>query len=100
VAPQLLRDHGAVSEAVARAMAEGVRRRAATTFGVSVTGVAGPGGGTPEVPVGLVHFAVAGPDGTNHVKKRLPGDRALVRSFAVTSALDLLRRTVASIRSA
>lgn len=90
----LLREHGAVSEAVARAMAEGVRRASGATFGVATTGIAGPGGGTPEKPVGLVHFAVSGPDGTSHLGKRFPGDRAMVRSFAVTTALDLLRRAL------
>jgi nicotinamide-nucleotide amidase len=90
----LLREHGAVSEAVARAMAEGVRGASGATFGVATTGIAGPGGGTPEKPVGLVHFAVAGPDGTRHLGKRFPGDRAMVRSFAVTTALDLLRRAL------
>jgi len=94
VGEELLRRHGAVSEEVARAMAEGVRRRAGATFGVATTGVAGPGGGTPEKPVGLVHAAVAGPDGVAHLEKRFPGDRALVRTFAVTAALDLLRRAL------
>ncbi len=75
-------------------MAEGVRRRAGATFGVSTTGVAGPGGGTPERPVGLVHVAVAGPDGVAHLQKRFPGERAMVHSFAVTAALDLLRRAL------
>jgi PncC family amidohydrolase len=92
VGEELLRRHGAVSEETARAMAEGVRGRAGATFGVATTGVAGPGGGTPEKPVGLVHVAVAGPDGVAHFEKRFPGDRALVRTFAVTAALDLLRR--------
>src|SRR5262249_9815561 len=90
----LVREHGAVSEAVARAMAEGVRRATGATFGVSTTGIAGPGGGTPEKPVGLVHFAGAGPDGVSHLGKRFPGDRAMVRGFAVTTALDLLRRAL------
>ena len=94
VSEALLREHGAVSEAVARAMAEGVRRATGATFGVSTTGIAGPGGGTAEKPVGLVHFAVAGPDGVTHLGKRFPGDRAMVRSFAVTIALDLLRRAL------
>jgi nicotinamide-nucleotide amidase len=90
----LLREHGAVSEAVARAMAEGVRRRSGATFGVATTGIAGPGGGTAEKPVGLVHFAVAGPKGVDHQRKVFPGDRQMVRIFAVTTALDLLRRAV------
>jgi nicotinamide-nucleotide amidase len=89
-----LREHGAVSEAVARAMAEGTRARAGATFGVATTGIAGPGGGTADLPVGLVHFAVAGPDGVVHFKKVFPGDRAMVRSFAVTTALEMLRRAL------
>jgi nicotinamide-nucleotide amidase len=89
-----LREHGAVSEEVARAMAEGTRARAGATFGVATTGIAGPGGGTAERPVGLVHFAVAGPDGVVHFKKVFPGDRAMVRSFAVTTALEMLRRAL------
>jgi nicotinamide mononucleotide (NMN) deamidase PncC len=64
------------------------------TFGVATTGIAGPGGGTAERPVGLVHFAVAGPDGVVHFKKVFPGDRAMVRSFAVTTALEMLRRAL------
>lgn len=88
----LIARHGAVSEAVARAMAEGVRTRAGATWGVAVTGVAGPGGGSEAVPVGSVHFAVAGPGSTVHVARRYPGDREMVRQFAVGGALDLLRR--------
>jgi len=88
----LLQEHGAVSEPVARAMAEGIRRRAGATWGVATTGIAGPSGGSPEKPVGLVHLAVAGPGGTIHARRQYPGDRASVRLFAVTGALDLLRR--------
>jgi nicotinamide-nucleotide amidase len=87
----LLQEEGAVSEAVARAMAEGARRHAGTTFGVAVTGIAGPDGGTPDCPVGRVHLAVAAEGHVDHVRKQFPGDRAMVRAFAVTVALDLLR---------
>ena len=92
VEPILLLEHGAVSAAVAEAMAEGVRKRAATDFGLSVTGVAGPSGGTEEKPVGLVYIALASEVGTEHRKLTLPGDRHLIRWRASQAALDLLRR--------
>lgn len=88
----LLEREGAVSESVARAMAEGVRKRFATTWGIGVTGIAGPGGGTPDKPVGLVHWAVAGPGGTVARHRVFPGDRRHVRRCTVSMALDLLRR--------
>ena len=85
--------HGAVSEPVAVAMADGVRRRSGNTWGVAVTGIAGPGGGSPEKPVGLVWIAVSGP--VSRAKRfRLPGDRALVRELTATAALELLRRAM------
>lgn len=92
VEPVLLLEHGAVSAAVAEAMAEGVRKRARTDFGLSVTGVAGPGGGTEEKPVGLVYIALADDAHTEHRKLKIPGDRQLVRWRASQAALDLLRR--------
>jgi nicotinamide-nucleotide amidase len=92
VDPELIETHGAVSEPVARAMAEGVRRRFEVDWGIGVTGVAGPGGGTPEKPVGLVHWAVAGPGGSVARHRVFPGDRKYVRQCAVSMALDLLRR--------
>jgi nicotinamide-nucleotide amidase len=85
--------HGAVSEAVARALAGGARRRFDADYGLGVTGVAGPGGGSDEKPVGTVHFALAGPDGAiEHRKTRLPGDRERVRYGASQVGLDMLRR--------
>lgn len=87
--------HGAVSAAVAAAMAEGARRVAGATFGLSTTGVAGPDGGTTEKPVGLVFLGCAGPGATRTVGERFPGDRQSVREWAVARALHLLRETLA-----
>jgi PncC family amidohydrolase len=92
VEPILLLEHGAVSAPVAEAMAEGVRKYADTDFGLSVTGVAGPDGGTEEKPVGLVFIALASEAGTEHRKLILPGDRQLIRWRASQAALDLLRK--------
>lgn len=91
----MLAAHGAVSEPVASAMAEGVRSRLGTSIGVGITGVAGPGGGTPDKPVGTVAIAVAGPGSSTLVRTvRLPGDRAMVRRMTVQTALDLVRRAL------
>ena len=92
VEPILLLAHGAVSAPVAEAMAEGIRRRADTDFGLSITGIAGPDGGTEEKPVGTVFIALADDVKTEHRKLNLPGDRHLVRWRASQAALDLLRR--------
>lgn len=87
----LLAAHGAVSEEVARALAEGARRTAGAAWGVGITGIAGPSGGTPEKPVGTVHLAVAGPSGTEAVARAYRGDRDRVRRQAAYEALNLLR---------
>lgn len=92
VPPTLLEAHGAVSEPVARAMADGIRERAGTTFAISTTGIAGPDGGTADKPVGTVHIALATPSGTSHRLLRLGGDRARIQAYATAAALDLLRR--------
>ena len=92
VEPMMLMEYGAVSAEVAEAMAEGVRRRAGTDFGLAVTGIAGPDGGSEEKPVGLVYIAVADDAHTEHRKLMLPGDRNLIRWRASQAALDLLRR--------
>ena len=92
VEPVLLLEHGAVSAPVAEAMAEGIRKRSRTDFGLSVTGIAGPGGGSEEKPVGLVYIALADDAHTKHRKLMIPGDRQLIRWRASQAALDLLRR--------
>jgi nicotinamide-nucleotide amidase len=89
---ELILKHGAVSWEVAEAMAEGVRHRADTDFGLSATGIAGPGGGTEDKPVGLVYIALSDDAHTEHRKLMLPGDRNLIRWRASQAALDLLRR--------
>ncbi len=90
----LIREHGEVSEAVALALARGIRERFSATYGIGVTGIAGPGGGTPEKPVGTVHIAVAGPAAHEHRKMFWPMGRALFKLFATQSALDLLRLSI------
>lgn len=94
VAQALLDAHGAVSEEVARAMAEGMLARSDADCALSVTGIAGPGGGTPEKPVGLVWFALAARDGrpTSARSVSWKGGRAEIRARSVHIALDLLRR--------
>jgi len=88
----LLEKHGAVSREVAAALAEGIRRRAGATLGLSVTGVAGPTGGTDAKPVGLVFHALASDAGTEVVERNFPGDRKRIRRFASQQALDMVRR--------
>ncbi len=92
---ELLSTEGAVSEAVARQMAEGVRRRFGTDLGVGVTGIAGPGGGTEQKPVGLVYCAVADARGVVAREHRFSGRRAIVKDWSAQMALDLVRRRLA-----
>ena len=92
VAPELLEKHGAVSEQVASAMAEGVQRQFAAQAALAITGVAGPGGGTAEKPVGTVWMGARLGNETRAVKRIFPGDRGEIRARAVQGALDLLRR--------
>lgn len=90
---ELIERHGAVSEQVARAMAEGGRDRLGAKLAVSVTGVAGPDGGSEAKPVGLVHFACAGQGMTLHREKRFEAiGRDEIRRLSVLEALDLLRQ--------
>ena len=88
----LLEQYGAVSREVAAALAEGARDRCNATIGVGVTGIAGPGGGTPEKPVGLVFHAIADEDGTDVMERHFSGDRQRIRRFASQQALDMVRR--------
>jgi nicotinamide-nucleotide amidase len=90
--------HGAVSEEVARAMAEGALRSAGVDLAVAVTGVAGPGGGTAEKPVGLVWFGLASPTGVATEFRIFPGDRTAVRMETVRHALTTLRKMAESGR--
>jgi nicotinamide-nucleotide amidase len=95
----LLGEHGAVSEPVARAMAEGALARSQADIAVAVTGVAGPGGGSADKPVGLVWFALAqlgAPLHSEHVI--FPGDRAAIREATVAHAFVLIRALVAPFR--
>ncbi len=89
-----IKTYGAVSEQVAGAMAEGIRKRAGSTFGVGVTGIAGPGGGSDEKPVGLVYIALADGSQTTTRKFIFPGDRQFIRTLSVNAALDMLRRRI------
>ena len=92
VPPELLERHGAVSRPVAVALAEGIRASCGTTYGLSVTGVAGPTGGTPEEPVGSVYCALSVEGGATRCERfLLSGDRELIRVFAASSALELVR---------
>ncbi len=90
--PLLLEMSGAVSAEVARSLAEGVRDRMGASIGIGVTGVAGPSGGSPEKPVGLVHLALAMGDQVEHRECRFSGDRERIRFWASQTALDMVRR--------
>jgi nicotinamide-nucleotide amidase len=90
----LIEEHGAVSKPVALALAEGIRRRTGASLGVGVTGIAGPGGGTVEKPVGLVFIALADERGSQVREFRFPGDRERVRQLTTTAALETIRRRI------
>ena len=91
VPEDLVIEHGAVSEAVARALAEGARKHAGTDWGVGITGVAGPGGGSVEKPVGTVHIAVANASRTEHVRRQFPFSRTRNREVSAYTALNMIR---------
>ncbi len=92
VPAELIERHGAVSSEVAAAMATGIRERAGTDIGLSVTGVAGPGGGTEQKPVGLVYIGLAGSRGVRTAEYRFLGDREQIRRRSAQMALDMVRR--------
>jgi len=94
IPPLLLEMQGAVSEEIARGLAESVREKVAATIGVGITGVAGPTGGSAEKPVGTVHVAVASPQEVRHRLFMFPGSRDRIRWQATQAALDMVRRVL------
>jgi len=92
VPAEMIEAKGAVSAEVALALADGIRKRTGATIGVGVTGIAGPTGGTPEKPVGLVYIGLADEHGAKEKSIRFPGDRERIRNFATLNALDTVRR--------
>jgi nicotinamide-nucleotide amidase len=94
VPPEVLKQHGAVSKQTAEAMATGARRRTGSTYALSITGIAGPDGGSELKPVGTVYIAIADDAGTLTMHRRFLGDRQRIRIFTVQMALDLLRRRI------
>jgi nicotinamide-nucleotide amidase len=92
VPPELIAEHGAVSEEVAKALASGIRQRTGATIGVGITGIAGPTGGTETKPIGLVYIAVSDAQSTNVLERNFRGPRARVRDWTAQQALDLVRR--------
>jgi nicotinamide-nucleotide amidase len=94
VPKSLIDRHRAVSREVAAALAEGIRKRCVSSYGIGITGVAGPTGGTEQKPVGLVYVALAGEEGTQVVEKNFPGDRKRIRWFASQQALEMVRRAL------
>ncbi len=92
VPPMLVAQHGAVSREVAMAMADGIREECRAVIGVGITGIAGPTGGTPEKPVGLVYHAISDGKRRDVVERQYPGDRDRIRWWATQQALDMVRR--------
>lgn len=89
---EMISAKGAVSAEVAVALADGIRKRAGAAIGVGITGIAGPNGGSPEKPVGLVHIGIADERTAREKKFQFPGDRERIRNFAALNALDMVRR--------
>jgi nicotinamide-nucleotide amidase len=92
VPAELIAQHGAVSDEVARALAEGIRRRTGASIGLGITGIAGPSGGTPTKPVGLIYVAVTDQQRTDSMDRTFRGDRQRIREWATQQALDLVRK--------
>jgi nicotinamide-nucleotide amidase len=92
VPPELIAEHGAVSQEVAKALAQGIRARTGATVGLGVTGIAGPTGATETKPVGLVHIAVCDPQGCDTLERTFRGDRQRIREWTAQQALDIIRR--------
>jgi nicotinamide-nucleotide amidase len=92
VPPDVIEKHGAVSEEVATALAEGIRQRTGATMGLGITGIAGPTGGTDAKPVGLVYIAVSDAQRTDVMKRNFRGPRTRVREWSAQQALDMVRR--------
>ena len=92
VAAEVIAQHGAVSEETARALAEGIRRRTGASIGLGITGIAGPSGGTPTKPVGLVYIAVTDGQRTDSMDRTFRGDRQRIREWATQQALDIVRK--------
>jgi nicotinamide-nucleotide amidase len=90
----MIKQHGAVSREVAKALAEGIRHRCVSSYGIGITGVAGPTGGTEQKPVGLVYIALAGEEGTQVVERNFTGDRKRIRWYATQQALEMIRRAL------
>lgn len=91
VPPETIAAHGAVSEATARAMAEGILRKSRAQVSAAITGIAGPSGGRPEKPVGTVFVAVAGPGGTRCQRHQFRGERESIKEQSTEAALALLK---------
>jgi nicotinamide-nucleotide amidase len=98
VPEELLAAHGAVSAQTAEAMARGARERLGADVAVAVTGIAGPGGGTEDKPVGLVYLHAEGPDGAASRELTFPGDRDSIRARSAVMALHLVRRLLTRSR--
>ncbi len=92
VSPTIVRKYGAVSAQVAEAMAKGIRKKSRVDLGVSVTGIAGPGGGSVKKPIGLVYMAIDGPRGCESQRCQFWGDRSEIKFRASQAALNMIRR--------